>query len=196
MSRVKVTASLLNSWLYATDCEATDAQYESFLSTLAQAKTPPTSAMLEGIAFEDKINAYVLTGALDEQREVVKAFGDRLIGGQLQVRWEQPERISGVDVLLVGVADCVKAGVISDIKRVQRYEYGKYQHSPQHPMYMKLCPTALKFDYLIYDGAYCYSETYRRGDYSPIEQTIETFFHFLRGADLWGIYEKHWKTED
>ena len=165
MSVLRITASLLNSWLYATDNEAPEGSYERFLATLERAKELKSKAMLEGTAFEEAINEYVTAGTLPEPplAHTVRAMGDRLKGGQLQVRAEKILHIAGVDTFLVGIADCLKAGIISDIKRVQRYEYGKYQHSAQHPMYMELFPEALRFDYLIFDGSYSYMEQYRRG---------------------------------
>ena len=97
-------------------------------------------------------------------------------------------------MLLVGIADCLKCGIIYDIKRVQRYEYGKYQHSTQHPMYLELFPEAMRFDYLIFDGSYCYREQYRRGDFVPIRQTAEGFLKYLEDADLMETYQEHWRA--
>ncbi len=195
---LRMTASLLNSWLYAVDSEAPEGSFERFLGTLEREMGTKTRAMLEGIAFEDAINAYVTSGTLPEPplAHTVRAMGDRLRGGQLQVRVEKDVRIAGQDVRLVGIADCVKAGVITDIKRVQRYEYGKYQHSAQHPMYMELFPEALRFDYLIFDGAYSYLEQYRRGDFQPIQQTVKSFYDYLQGAGLWDTYEKNWREAE
>lgn len=198
MNVLRVTASLLNSWLYATDDEATEAQWLGFLATLAREKRPKSKAMLEGIAFEDYVNRYVQENVLPEPplAHTVRAMGERLKGGQLQVRAEKKIAVGGTDVLLVGIADCLKAGIISDIKRVQKYEYGKYQQSAQHPMYMELFPEALRFDYLIFDGTYSYREPYRRGDYPPIEQTIKAFFDYLHGAGLWELYQEHWSEAE
>ena len=162
MSRLKLTCSLLNSWLYATDPEADEGAFERFLATLEGKKQPKSRAMQAGIDFESAINAYVrnepLTAAIgvdnESELKAVVQFGNRLRGSQLQVREERPMTIAGHDLMLIGVADAVKAGILYDIKRVQRYEHGKYQFSTQHPMYMELFPEAIRFDYLIFDCAY------------------------------------------
>lgn len=192
----KVTPSLLNSWMYGTDCEAGEGAFERFLCDLAREEKIPSRAMEEGIRFENLVNEYVENDkeAPEPFTQIVQTLGKRLKGGQLQVRWEQEENIGGENVLLVGVADCVKAGIISDIKRVQSYEYGKYQHSAQHPMYMHLCEGAIRFDYLIFDGKHLYYETYRRGDYRPIEHTIREFYTYLQSTNLWEIYKNYWRV--
>ena len=107
-------------------------------------------------------------------------------------------RVAGLDFQLYGVCDYVKAGVIYDIKRVQRYEYGKYLHSPQHPMYLHLLPGASKFTYLIFDDANTYAETYRRGDFEPIEDTISHFINWLLANGHINNYFTHWEmnTDD
>lgn len=104
--------------------------------------------------------------------------------------------IGGLDLVLYGVCDYVKAGIIYDIKRVTRYEYGKYQHSPQHPMYLHLIPSASRFDYLIFDGAFCYRESYRRGDFPPIEDTITQFIRFLQEHSLIDEYKRYWGMDE
>ena len=85
-------------------------------------------------------------------------------------------------------------GIITDIKRPMHYEYGKYCQSTQHPMYMELFPEALRFDYLIFDGAYCYREPYRRGDFVPIHDSIRAFVRYLNDADLMETYKKFWEV--
>ncbi|MFR8331180.1 MAG: hypothetical protein ACLU9S_01425 [Oscillospiraceae bacterium] len=52
------------------------------------------------------------------------------------------------------------------------------------PMYLHLIPSASRFDYLIFDGAFCYRESYRRGDFPPIEDTITQFIRFLQEHSL------------
>lgn len=199
--RLKLTHSLLASWQYATDSEADEGAYTRFLDALERKPQAKTAAMQAGIDFENAINEYVKDSAkcikdLDGSalRAVVQ-FGNRLKGGHPQVREELPVTVDGVPLLLVGVADYLKAGILYDIKRVQRYEYGKYAGSTQHPMYFELFPEAVRFDYLIFDGYYCYMEQYRRGDYTPIDVTIKAFLRYLRDADLMETYQQCWRTE-
>ena len=61
-------------------------------------------------------------------------------------------------------------------------------------MYMELFPEALRFDYLIFDGKYCYMEQYRRGDFEPIHCTIKAFLEYLDGAELMETYQKNWEV--
>lgn len=195
----RLTHTLLESWRRATDPESDEDDFASFLNLLERKKTPKTPAMKTGIAFETAINRYVSSQTVDiEDERMLKAvtqFGNRLRGAQLQVRAELPVEIEKIPFLLVGVADALYAGIISDIKRPTRYEYGKYSLSTQHPMYMELFPEATRFDYLIFDGAYCYREQYRRGDFAPIHDTIRAFVRYLNDADLMEVYQKYWEEK-
>lgn len=194
----KLTCSLLNSWQYATDPDAGEEAFASFLATLERAQWPKTQAMKTGIAFEDMVTA-AANGTLpaescDRDAMAAKQFAARVGRGVPQIKATKATNIGKTPVLLVGVADWIGAGIITDIKRVQRYEYGKYQHSTQHPMYLELFPEAMRFDYLIYDGAYSYIEQYRRGDYLPLEATAKRFFDYLEDSGLIDIYQKHWEV--
>lgn len=195
----KMTHSLLESWRRATDPDADETAFGVFLDTLERKKRQKTKAMQDGIDFENAVTRYINNEAPDNNRigdeiRAIAQFGNRLRGAQLQVREEKEIKVCGHEILLVGVADALKAGILSDIKRVQRYEYGKYQFSTQHPMYMELFPEGLRFDYLIFDGKYCYMEQYRRGDFEPIQFTIKAFLEYLDGAELMDIYKKNWEV--
>lgn len=195
----KLTHSLLEQWRRATDPEADEEAYASFLAALNRQKKPRTAVMQAGIDFESHVYACARGDAPtgdDPEASAAARFGAKIRGGAAQVREEKRAEIGGVPLLLVGVADALKAGVLYDIKRVQRYEYGKYAQSTQHPMYMALFPNAARFDYLIFDGAYCYAETYRRGDFEPIESTISEFLRYLRDAGLMGIYKSKWSAAE
>lgn len=124
------------------------------------------------------------------------SFGHRLKGAAYQVRAEKQVKLGGLDINLVGVADFIRAGKIIDIKRVMRYEYGKYQFSAQHPMYLELWPEAVRFDYLIWDGSYAYQETYRRQDCESIYTIGKRFLDYLEGADLMGTYTAKWREKE
>ena len=195
----KMTHSLLERWRRATDPDAEESAFGDFLDTLERKKRKKTKAKQDGIDFETAVTRYINNEAPDsdksgEEIRAIAQFGNRLRGAQLQVREEKEIKVCGREILLVGVADALKAGILSDIKRVQRYEYGKYQFSTQHPMYMELFPEALRFDYLIFDGKYCYMEQYRRGDFEPIHGTIKAFLEYLDGADLMDTYKKNWEV--
>lgn len=195
----RLTHTLLESWRRATDPEADETAFASFLDMLERKKKPKSAAMKTGIEFESAVNQYIRNEPVVlEDEKAMKAmvqFGNRLRGAQLQVRAESPIKIDRIPFLLVGVADALHAGIISDIKRPLRYEYGKYFDSTQHPMYMELFPEALRFDYLIFDGAYCYREKYRKGDFQPIHDTIRAFARYLNDADLMDTYKKFWEEK-
>ena len=216
----RLTHTLLESWRRATDPEADETAFASFLDMLERKKEPKSAAMKTGIEFEDDVNYYIKNGLLkaqdgpveqvaypmgdtivterpftDPHSRAIISFGNRLRGAQLQVRAETPVEIDRIPFLLVGVADALHAGIISDIKRPMRYEYGKYFDSTQHPMYMELFPEALWFDYLIFDGSYCYREQYHRGDFQPIHDTIRAFARYLNDADLMDTYKKFWEEK-
>jgi len=201
MSRYRLTASLLNSWLRATDPEAVGNEYEDFLAALGREQRPTAPAAQAGIDFENAVSIVAEKGELtpgdcaDRDVNAVYAFGQRCKGAAYQVRAEKEIEVCGLPINLVGIADFLKAGIITDIKRVVRYEYGKYQGSAQHPMYFELFPEAVRFDYLIYDGAYCYIEQYRRGEYRPIKEFAEAFLRYLRDAELIDIYMEKWEEK-
>lgn len=197
-----MTQSLLSSWLYlmAADDLQTENAMKSFVSYLRREEHPLTNMMKNGIQFEDAINRTVAGAppALENKpmKSAVKRFARICSDGQPQVPLTGRISVGGLDLILFGICDYVKAGVIYDIKRVSRYFYGKYQNSPQHPMYLKLLPQASRFDYLIFDGKFCYKETYRRGDFQPIEDTIAQFIQFLRDIDLLDDYKKYWTMNE
>lgn len=194
----RLTHSLLEKWMRCTDPDtASDESFAAFLDALERKKGPRTTAMQAGIDFEADIYDAVEHGMQnvleDTHGRVVRQCAKLLEGAQFQVREEKRIRLNGMDIVLVGVADALKAGILYDIKRVQRYEYGKYQFSTQHPMYMELFPEAMRFTYLIFDGQYLYREDYRRGDFEPIEATAGAFLRYLEGADLMDTYKEHWR---
>lgn len=200
-----LTQSLLSSWRYFLNAEEaySDSAYQSFLSALRREKTELTKAMLEGIAFEDMINAtvrgYDPMQAVEippKWEKAVKKFSRICAGGQSQTPVSGILHAHGLDIGVYGLCDYVKAGVIYDIKKVTRYEYGKYYSSPQHPMYMRLLPEAKKFTYLIFDGAHTYMETYRSGDFPPIEFTVSEFLWWLKEMDLFEEYKNYWTMND
>ena len=194
-----LTQSLLSSWKHFLDADDAyaDAALSSFLSTLRREEKETTQAMQAGIDFEAAINNTVAGVPIEPVSEkydrAVAKFSRICSGGQPQVPVAGRLHVSGLDFQLYGVCDYVKAGVIYDIKRVQRYEYGKYLHSPQHPMYLHLLPGATKFTYLIFDGANTYTETYRRGDFEPIEDTISCFINWLLANGYINDYFTHWE---
>lgn len=196
-----MTQSLLSSWIYYLNADEarTDGAFASFLSTLRREKKTPTQAMQDGVRFEADINALAADGEFkplpqdaDKWDKAVNRFAHICSGGQPQAPLSGELSVSGMDFVLYGVCDYVKSGIIYDIKKVTQYEYGKYFNSPQHPMYLYLLPEASRFDYLIFDGSYCYRETYRRGDFRPIDDIIRDFIAWLRDMGLERTYKNYW----
>ena len=161
-------------------------------------ETRPTGpAAQAGIDFEDMVyrasrGDYSTEFKPEKDLAAAISFGDKLTGAAYQVRAEKLVRLNGLGINLVGVADFIRAGKITDIKRVMRYEYGKYQFSAQHPMYLELWPEATRFDYLIWDGSYAYQETYRRQDCENILAIGKRFLDYLEGAGLMELYKLKW----
>ena len=199
MGRHLMTQSLLSSWLYLYRAyegyEA--AAYADFLDTLNRVEKPSNEAMRAGIELEDAINA-VLSGKLEPSKtsESVRYIAEIVRGGQPQVALYKDKYISGMNFLLYGRLDYLKAGTIYDVKFSGKYEVGKYLSSVQHPFYFELCPEAVWFEYLISDGRDVFSERYTRAETEPVDKTIRYFIEFLKARGLLDIYFEKWKAND
>jgi hypothetical protein len=186
----KVTATLLNSWnyIYEVDDDKTKEAFDSFVKTLQRIKEPPNFFMQRGLDFEkDCYNGLV--------PDISKVIRD----GAFQVYVEKQIKVDDLDVKLVGVLDCLKEGVIYDIKRVNQYDLQKYYQSYQHQMYFELIEDADKFVYLVAAGTNneyvsFYQEEYTRADQIDITKVISNFYKFLRDNKLWETYIKNWET--
>lgn len=199
--RYWMTQSLLSNWLYYINSEDEQAEkaQSGFLSCLKREKQEETKAMQDGKRFEALVNSIVdgtpEKAANENWNIAARRFAKLCKGGQKQVPVSGFLTAGDLDFVLYGVCDYVKAGIIYDIKKVTRYEYGKYAASPQHPMYFQLLPEAARFDYLIFDGKYCYRETYRRCDSPPVEQIITAFIRWLRETGYMELYQAHWAMD-
>lgn len=106
----RLTTSLLNSWLYATDPEASEEAYASFLDTLERKVRPKTRAMETGIAFEDLVTRLAqspkdLPEVSENDMRTAIQMAKRVGRGVPQVRAEKETKINGLPIQLVGVAD-------------------------------------------------------------------------------------------
>lgn len=195
-SKLRVTQSMLSAyeWVFKKDDG-----YEAFLKTLRREKTPPTEAMLDGIRFENCLNA-VLNGehidSTHEWKDVIEEMASELQGSRQQVTLFRDIEIDGQPILLHGVLDYLREGHIWDCKFSKRYELNKYHWSktPQTAMYFALVPEAKDFEYIISDGKYVYREYYPRDIVPPIEPRIRCFLAFLKQHDLYNIYIEKWRT--
>jgi len=191
-----ITQSLLSSWQWSLKLED---GYEDFLKTLRREPIQQTKAMLNGIRFENVLNA-VLNGAeIEPTHEWYKPIMElypTLHGAAQQASPSREVVIDGIHFVLYGRLDFLKAGVIYDTKFSKTYRRaGKYLDSPQHPMYFALVPEAYEFQYLICDGTYIYKETYRPDEVEPIERTIKHFMDFLDKMNLVSVFYENWKSK-
>lgn len=201
--QVMVTHSLLSAWLYAMndnpyeDATTEKDSFEDFLKVLRREPTEQTEAMLNGIAFEDDVTR-ICNGEEPQTiwREPAEEIANIVKDGQLQYVGKHIYKgLCGVDVLLYGRLDCLKAGKIYDIKFSKSYERGKYLHSTQHPAYFELVPEADEFIYLVFNGKEVLTESYRREETTDIRVYIESFFEWLKNNDLWGLYCEKWQSK-
>lgn len=200
-----ITQSLLSAWSYQFQAYDADAAENDFLRVLRREPGEQSPAMLAGIAFEHlcyRIANYeghprpIFPANYDGARKVAEIIR----GGQFQVKTSRKIHVSGYDLLLYGVLDALKAGIIYDIKfKLKSFGsldlQGSYTNSPQHPAYMRLVPEAREFRYLVSDGKDLYVETYQREDTPSIEDIIRDFVRYLDGAGLMGLYHANWRTK-
>jgi hypothetical protein len=191
MAKYLITQTLLSAFNYIFNCYdgAEHEAYDAFIKTLNREPSETNEAMQRGIDFENNVFEYTNGKAIDDP--TVREIGDIVKGSQWQVKAYKDKTIAGIDFLLMAKCDCVKAGEIYDIKRVENYEVGKYKDSPQHSMYLEVIP-AFQFTYLISDGQNVYKETYRREDTQEIDGTIKQFINFLESENMLSIYFEKW----
>lgn len=194
ISKLRVTQTLLTSWEYSFK---TDDGYESFLKTLNREKTPPTKAMLDGIRFENCLNAVLLGEHLPEDHEwkfPITEMAEELQGAQQQVTLFKEIQVDGQPTLLHGVLDYLREGEIWDCKFSKTYRLNKYLNSPQLMMYLSLVPEARRMTFIVSDGKYVYRERYPRDIVEPIDLTIKYFYEYLKRHDLWQTYIEKWSV--
>ena len=195
-SKLRVTQTLLSSWEYSFK---TDDGYEDFLRTLNREKKQPTKAMLDGIRFENCVNSVLDGESIDtghEWADCVNELAEYLRGAQKQVNLFSEIEVDGEPILLHGVLDFLKAGVIYDTKFSKTYHLNKYLSSHQHSMYLALVPEARRFEYLICDGKYIYKEKYPKDIVPSIEPTIRQFLKYLKQHDLYETYKEKWSVNN
>lgn len=193
-SKLRITQTLLSSWLGSFKY---DSGYDDFLKTLNREPKQPTTAMLDGVRFESCVNNVLDGATIDETHEwykVVMELADYLRGSQKQVNLFREIEVDGQRILLHGVLDFLRAGVIFDTKFSKNYYLNKYLSSPQCPLYMALVPEARRFEYISCDGKYIYKEVYPREIVPSIEPTIRQFLKYLDMHRLMEIYKEKWSV--
>jgi hypothetical protein len=194
--KVRITKSLLDSWLWAFK---RDDGWDDFLSVLHREKKPPTQAMLDGTRFENVLNNVLNGEAIPADHEWVSVIAEMskdLYGSQQQVTLFQDCDVNGQPFLLHGVLDYLRAGRIWDCKFTKNYHLNKYfwEETSQTAMYLALVPEARDFTYIISDGKYVYRERYPRDIVPPIEPTIKNFMDFCKKHGLWNTYVEKWRV--
>lgn len=195
-----MTHSLLSSWMYVMqenpyeDMTTEKDSYAEFLAALKREPIPTTEAMQKGIDFENLVTDITL-GRGDQTHswyEAASAVARTIKGGLLQYKVSREIVVKGITLLLYGRLDALKAGTIYDIKFSGSYDVGKYIDSTQHPTYLELVPEAKQFSYLVSNGSYVWTETYRRDETPSIIPTIEDFLDWLQLQGLMNLYKEKW----
>lgn len=192
--KLRITQSLLTEWQYSFK---TEDGWDNFLAALNRKKKPVSKAMLDGTRFENVLNNVLNGEEIPSDHEWYKPISQLakyLDGAQQQVVLFRDIEIDGQPILLHGILDFLKAGVIYDTKFSKNYYLNKYLKSVQHPMYLALVPEARRFEYLSCDGTWVYRECYPRDIVDPIEPTISHFLRFLKAHDLYKTYEEYWRV--
>lgn len=197
-----LTHSLLSSWLYAMkdnpdeDMTSERDPAAEFMQVLRREPTPTSEAMQNGIDFEDLVTDIVLGkdctthkwyGAAAQVAGIVS-------GGRLQYKASKLIEVAGMELVLYGRLDVLKAGEIYDIKFSKDYERGKYISSTQHPVYLELVPEATAFTYIVSNGSEVWTERYRRDETADIRPTISDFLDWLLVQGLLDLYKEKWEA--
>ena len=205
--RFLMTQSLLALWKYQwSDFERYGERAEEFqekaendfLSALRREPIPTNEAMRKGIDFERLVTdiCFDKGDSSNDWYEAAREVAGDVKGGRFQLAAAKEVSVLGIDFLLYGKLDCLKAGVISDIKFSGSYSAGKFFDSPQHPMYMELVPEAREFTYIVSNGSKVWRETYRRDECCPVLSIIGEFVDYLRETGLISLYKSFWKAKE
>ena len=185
-TKIRLTKSLLDSWLYSYKVED---GYDKFLLTLNREKIPVTEAMLDGVRYENCLNSVLLGEQIPDDHEwkfPITEMAKELWGAQQQVNLYRDTKVGDQPILLHGVLDYLREGHIWDCKFSKRYHLNKYywEYTTQTAMYLALVPEARDFTYIVSDGKYVYREKYPREIVPPIEPTIQNFLNFCEKQKL------------
>ena len=193
-SKFRLTQSLISAYEWTFKKED---GYDEFIAALNREKKRVTTAMLDGIQYENVLNS-VLDGAEitpdHEWYAPITEMASELWGSQQQVTLFRDINVDGVDFLIHGVLDYLRAGEIWDCKFSKTYKLNKYLGSPQTAFYMYLVPEARRFTYIVSDGTWVYRERYSREIVEPIEPYIKNFMQFLDMHNLVNIYAEKWRV--
>lgn len=202
MTMVHITKTLLESWRYCFSCYEgyEEEAYADFLKTLRREPSETTEAMMNGLTFEDRVYRAAAGKTIRSDakwREGALKVAEVIKGAQIQVPISRPIEVDGTTYLLKGVLDALKAGVIYDVKFLNKSlgssdVYGKWLNCTQHPAYFYLVPEAHEFQYVGSDGEDIYVETYQRDQTPYIGEIIHDFLEFLKSEGLTDVFMEKW----
>lgn len=189
-----ITPSLYSSVMYWRKREEGDMQE---LLDLLDHKPPETTEVMQaGIDFEDDV-LRVCNGGYVSADSVANEVAEIVKGSLWQVPIQTEVEVDGHPLKIFGRMDCLKRDWIYDIKRVMRYEQGKYYPSIQHLAYMK-GQGLRKFGYLIKCGNSFFTESYFWDETSDklLQERCADFIHWLKAIDLFDRYAEHWRLKE
>lgn len=202
MGRYIITQTLIASWLYMHNCHegCEEDAYNAFLATLNRMPSEANDAMQNGLDFEHEVYlaaAGITRSAHPKWENGITAVAERISGAQVQVWLSRELSVDGMDFVLHGVLDALKAGVISDVKFSNKSFSsadlpGKYLESPQHSAYFYLVPEAREFVYLVSDGEDLYTERYTPEGTRPFPEIVKEFIDGLKAMNLLDVYKELW----
>ena len=221
-----ITASLYGAYSYYmhTDFEEYGDKAEEieekarqdWLDCLNKVKKPANEILQRGINFEtavfeltqgieriEGINAETTAHGVtklpasnlldDAEYATAQEIAEKVKGGL----WQETVCKTIGNYVFYGKADIIRGNTIFDIKRVSKYDLGKYLKSIQHLIYME-CSGIDNFKYVISDGAYVYVEDYHRD--TDTRQNLlartEQMVSFIRGNEEFNAaFEKNWHSK-
>ena len=192
--RFRLTKTLLDAWYWSYRL---DDGWDTFMKVLNREPIQPSVKMLQGTQFENCLNNVLDGNPISEDYEwygVITQLADYLDGSQQQVVLTRGITVDGVDFLVHGVLDYLRAGVIYDLKFTKNYHLNKYLHSSQHPFYMYLVPEARRFEYCVSNGTDVFFEKYPRYIIPEAEDIIRDFMKFLDKQNLVDTYCDKWEV--
>ncbi len=199
-----ITQTLLSSWSYMLSCrdECCEAAYTSFMNTLNRIPKEATPEMQNGIDFENEVYKEALGMSREPHKKWergIRAVATLLIGSSVQVKTQRELSVGGLNLLVYGILDALKAGTIYDVKFSNKSFdsaelAGKYFDSPQHPAYLYLLPEAREFTYLVSDGEDLYTETYTRKNSQSLPEIVEEFLMSIDAMGLMPVYLEKWQA--
>ncbi len=192
MKQAYLTPTLLNNWIYyinSSDSYEEKAK-EAFFNCLNKIKTELTPEMLRGLEYEDKVYHLANGYQIEASDITIKEIAGIVKGGLFQIPLcRSLINYKELEIYLYGICDVIKQNIIYDIKRVSKYDVGKYLKSVQHKIYLA-CSNADTFSYLISDGKNVYKEEYFKSQ-KMLKELKGTVYEFLNWLDTNNLLEKY-----